>query len=200
MRSLYESILDTDKDITTRAKVKVIVDNMSTHKRVSQEDCKWLEKQVAVWKPIDQDELYDVIENYLKYYGGKRCSLNWIDTSDCTDFTDLFLDSEFNGDISKWNTSKVTTLNSTFCGSEFNGDLSKWDVSNVKSFTGTFAKSVYNKPLKSWKVTKGEDFSYMFRESSFDQDISNWDMGHAVNIKDMFFDCPIKEKYKPEFT
>ena len=44
----------------------------------------------------------------------------------------LFNDSEFNGDISKWNVSNVTNMESMFDSSNFNGDISKWDVSNVR--------------------------------------------------------------------
>jgi surface protein len=44
----------------------------------------------------------------------------------------MFQNSEFNGDISKWNVSNVTTMFRMFYRSRFNGDISKWDVSNVK--------------------------------------------------------------------
>jgi surface protein len=34
---------------------------------------------------------------------------------------------------------------------------------------------------------------------SFNQDISNWDTSNVANMKDMFYNCPIEEKHKPNF-
>ena len=40
--------------------------------------------------------------------------------------------SDFNGDVSKWNTAKVTWMDSMFLkASKFNQDLSKWDTAKV---------------------------------------------------------------------
>jgi surface protein len=43
----------------------------------------------------------------------------------------LFKNSEFNGDISNWNTGNVADMSEMFMYSKFNGDISKWDTSNV---------------------------------------------------------------------
>ena len=43
----------------------------------------------------------------------------------------LFSESQFNGDISKWDVSNVTDMNRMFRKSQFNGDISNWNVSNV---------------------------------------------------------------------
>ena len=45
----------------------------------------------------------------------------------------MFSNSEFNGDISKWNVSNVTNMNAMFNDSIFNQDISNWNVSNVKN-------------------------------------------------------------------
>lgn len=200
MRTLWEAIQDTDERTDAKMVAFLAVQRLLNHKSITKDAIQTLEKQVAVWKPDSQDDLYDVIDAYVKY-AGNRCSLNWIDTSDCTDFTDIFLGSSFNGDISKWNTSKVTTLNSSFTDSKFNGDISDWDVSNVRFFNGTFAQSVFNRDLKKWKVSKGEYFTSMFKNNTkFDKNISNWDMGSAADVSEMFDGCPIRDEYKPAFT
>ena len=83
------------------------------------------------YHPETKDELEDIIKRRIKSEGNE-CDLNDIDTSSITDMSGLFEESEFNGDISRWNVSNVTNMNSMFYGSKFNGDISNWDVSNVK--------------------------------------------------------------------
>ena len=43
----------------------------------------------------------------------------------------MFIDTQFNGDISNWDVSNVTDMASMFWSSPFNGNLSSWEVSNV---------------------------------------------------------------------
>jgi surface protein len=44
----------------------------------------------------------------------------------------MFSNSEFNGDISRWDVSKVTDMSGMFSNSEFNGDISRWDVPSIE--------------------------------------------------------------------
>ena len=50
----------------------------------------------------------------------------------------MFISSQFNGDISKWNVSKVTNMSNMFRYSKFNGDISQWDVSKVTNMDNMF--------------------------------------------------------------
>ena len=43
----------------------------------------------------------------------------------------MFNNSQFNGDISKWDTSNVTNMSWMFHGSKFNGNISNWNFSNL---------------------------------------------------------------------
>ena len=62
--------------------------------------------------------------------------------------------SDFNYDISNWDTSSVTNMKNMFNGcNSFNQDISKWDVSNVTNMDNMF--------------------NYAFE---FEQDIRNWDV------------------------
>ena len=124
--------------------------------------------------PKTKNELKDIIKQKIESEG-KKCDLNDIDTSNITDMSWLFEDSDFNGDISKWNVSKVTNMGGMFFGSKFKGDISNWDVSNVINMYG------------------------MFYKSEFNGDISNWDVSNVTNNAAIFHNCPIKEKYKPKF-
>lgn len=57
-------------------------------------------------KPKTKKELQNIIQNTIDKEG-PDCDLNFINTSEITDMSRLFLRSCFNGDISKWNVSKV---------------------------------------------------------------------------------------------
>ena len=78
-------------------------------------------KNLSEWssyscQPKTKKELEHIIEDRISKEG-PNCDLNDIDVSQITDISWLFEESEFNGDISKW------------------------DVSNVKNMKGIFKKS-----------------------------------------------------------
>jgi len=73
--------------------------------------------------PVNNDNIKNIIKKCIKYYGNK-ISLNWLDTSQVTDMSELFAKSEFNGDISKWDVSSVKNMRLMFCVSKFNSDIS----------------------------------------------------------------------------
>ena len=126
------------------------------------------------YHPKTKDELKDIIKQKIESEGNE-CDLNDIYMGNITNMSSLFEDSDFNGDISKWDVSNIESMNGMFAGSKFNGDISKWDVSNVKYM------------------------SSMFEYSKFNGDISKWDVSNVIFMTGMFDNCPIKEKYKPKF-
>ena len=71
-------------------------------------------------------------------------------------------------------TSLITNMSWMFSWTEFNGNISNWDVSNVINMSG------------------------MFDESTFNQDISNWNIRQDCDIDYLFYNCPIKEEFKPK--
>jgi len=48
---------------------------------------------------VNNDNIKDIIKKCIKYYG-YDINLNWLDTSQVTDMRNMFLNSNFNGDIS----------------------------------------------------------------------------------------------------
>ena len=72
-------------------------------------------------------ELKELINQRIVRYG-YNCNLNDIDVSKIADMSQLFQDSKFNGDISKWNVSRVYNMDYMFYRSQFNGDISDWKV------------------------------------------------------------------------
>ena len=83
--------------------------------------------------PKTKEELKNIIKQRIKSEGNE-VDLNDIDVSQIKDMSSLFEETDFNGDISKWDVSNVTDMNYIFTNCKsFNQDISNWDVSNVKS-------------------------------------------------------------------
>jgi surface protein len=78
--------------------------------------------------------------------------------------SDLFYNSKFNGEISRWNVSNVTNMNLLFKNSKFNGDISKWDVSKVDSMINMFYKSNFTGDLVNWEPYNLEGISHIYNE------------------------------------
>ena len=133
-------------------------------------------KEPYKYFPKTKEKLQDIIKYRIKVEGNE-VNLNDIDVSAINDMSELFLWSDFNGNISGWDVSNVTNMSFMFASCEyFNQDLSNWDVSNVS------------------------DMAFMFNEcESFNQDISAWDVSNVIDMFYMFNKCPIKDEYKPKF-
>ena len=128
------------------------------------------------YHPKTKYELKELVDQLIKERGNKA-NLNDIDTSEITDMSELFYNSDFNGDISEWDVSNVESMDNMFYKSKFtseNGDISNWDVSNVK------------------------DMMYMFCNSKFDGDISQWDVSNVEYMRSMFYKSPL-EKNPPKW-
>ena len=168
MRTLKESIL------SSTASGKAGMTERIKNYDFTPDVVRFLEKQTAFYKVNNNKDIYNVIRVYLSVAGDK-CSLNWIDTSDITDFTGIFTGSDFNGKIDKWDTSKATNMTGLFCcARRFNQDISGWDVSKVEDMSSMFAGA--------W---------------SFNQDLSKWKVRPSCKMRHMFNNCPLKEEYKP---
>lgn len=117
----------------------------------------------------DREELKQLIKAMIDR-DGPNCDLNFIDVSQVTDMSELFIDAplnEFNGDISQWDVSNVTNMRFMFCfNCNFNGDISKWNVSNVKNMESMFLHAHH-----------------------FNRDLSQWDVSNVTNMDGMFDHC-----------
>jgi surface protein len=140
----------------------------------------------------DKWHLKDLIDEAIDKYGNE-CDLNFIDVSNVESMSYMFYDSEFNGDISKWNVSNVENMDGMFCKSNFDGDISKWDVSNVGTMYRMFESSKFNGDISKWDVSNVKYMDCMFEDSKFNGDISKWIpmmKKNGIDFKDL--DLPIK--------
>ena len=96
------------------------------------------------YQPKTKNELKELIDKLIEKRGNDA-DLNDIDTSKITDMHYLFVNSEFNGNISEWDVSNVEDMSYMFKESYFNGDISEWDVSNVKDMNHMFYGSSLEK-------------------------------------------------------
>jgi hypothetical protein len=56
----------------------------------------------------------------------------------------------------------------------------------------------FNQPIGNWDVSNVDDMGSIFYEAnSFNQDLSRWKCKTAIAVH-MFYNCPIKEEYKPK--
>ena len=90
--------------------------------------------------------------------------------------------STFNQDISGWNTSSVTTMEYMFYSAlSFNNNSQPliWSTSNVSSMDSLFAFTPFNQDISGWNTSKVTNMTAMFYDASqFNQDISGWNVSN----------------------
>lgn len=137
------------------------------------------------YRPQTKSDLLSCIANEI-YIQGDAADLNCIDTSCITDMSNIFQNSQFNGDISKWNASNVTDMGCMFHNSKFNGDISGWNTGKVMDMLSTFSNSRFNGDISIWDVGQVIDMEKMFGLSLFNGDISCRDVSNVVDMVDIF--------------
>lgn len=138
-----------------------------------------------VYTPIDTESLKRLVASEIERLG-PNCDLNHIDVSRIDDFTEIFAETKFKGDISKWDVSRARDFSNMFENCPFNGDISNWDVSEGLDFTSMFDQSGFNGDISKWNMSRAEDCTRMFAQSVFNGDISEWDTSSLICMQSMF--------------
>ena len=110
-------------------------------------------------------------------------------TSGIVDMSNLFENTNINGDISHWDTSSVTDMSNMFNGaSAFNQAIGDWDTSGVADMSNMFnGASAFNQAIGDWDTSSVADMIFMFRSASiFNQDIGAWDTSNVTDMSAMF--------------
>ena len=61
-----------------------------------------------------------------------------------------------------------------------------------------FAYSKFNGDISKWNTLKVRNMYRMCQLSQLNKDISNWKISKDCNVDDMFYECPIKDEFKPK--
>jgi len=102
---------------------------------------------------------------------------NDVFTGQVTNFSFLFHNSPFNGDISYWDTSRATSMREMFWNtSNFDGDLSGWRTSLVQDMNATFGYAAsFTGSVQAWDTGSVTDMGRMFLNAPlFNEDLSGW--------------------------
>ena len=87
-------------------------------------------------QPKNKEQLKSLIEYAFNH---NIYNLNFIDTSKITDMSNLFMNCEYDIDVSNWDVSNVKYMYFMFghC-KQFNCDLSRWNTSKAKATLNMF--------------------------------------------------------------
>src|SRR3989339_394073 len=114
-------------------------------------------------------------------------------SSNVTNMWSMFRDAtNFNGNISNWNTSSVVEMGNMFYNAtSFNGNISNWNTSSVTDMNNMFYNATsFNQDLSNWDVSSVTNMDNMFyNATSFNQDLSNWDVSSVINMDNMFYNA-----------
>ena len=140
-------------------------------------------------QPKTKEQLKQLINYAFKH---NIYDLNFIDTSEITDMSKLFINCKYNFDISEWDVSNVENTSYMFyyCNN-FDCDLSNWDVSNVTDMNSMFGFcNKFDCDLSNWDVSNVTGMYYMFGHcKQFDCDLSHWNTSKVKDMKNMFTGC-----------
>jgi surface protein len=90
--------------------------------------------------------------------------------------------SNFDSNISLWNTSNVTNMSYMFSGGWYSPSTTPVDV-----------PMIFNQDISAWNTSNVTNMTYMFacgnRNASFNKNLSNWDTHNVTNMSVMFAGC-----------
>lgn len=115
------------------------------------------------------------------------------DLSNVQDLGSMFREaSNFDGDLSGWNTGNVRNMTSMFNrATNFNGDITTWNTGNVTTMRGMFDRAVnFNSDISNWNVENVTNLGFMFSNAGrFNADLSGWNVGNVTDMEGMFIDA-----------
>jgi surface protein len=128
---------------------------------------------------------------YQKSVSSSNQNIGGWDTSNVTNMSNLFWQSNMNPDLSLWDVKKVTNMYSIFFNSAFSGDVSNWKTESLTEMRFAFGNTtVFNSDLNDWDVSKVTDMSSVFTNATgFNKPLDKWDVSNVTNMAQMFFNA-----------
>ena len=129
-------------------------------------------------KPIvvrDLKTLRKVVLSAINEHG-PSVDLNHVDVGGVNSFNGLFKDTEFCGNVSKWDMSNAEFTNEMFANTPFNGDISKWNIKKLTQANGMFKNSLFNGHVDQWNpsILVFGQINSIFENSAFAQNLTAW--------------------------
>jgi surface protein len=140
----------------------------------------------------DAPDLSNVTDLSYMFYSATQfdADISHWDTSHVTDMGSMFeYATSFNQDLNTWDTSHVTDMTLMFRGaSDFNGAIGDWDISNVWVMYAMFSgASAFNQDIGDWDVSHIGNLAWLFEgATSFNQDIGAWNVSNVGDFQEMF--------------
>ena len=160
------------------------------------------------WFAVINDASETIIRNYAKnvsqpitntavspfVVNGNKIPFNNIVTTLVTAMVSYFEEAtNFNEDISSWDTSNVTNMYAMFFNAiRFNNNgnpnIKNWNTSKVTNMRYTFYRArVFNQPIGSWDTSNVVSMGAMFYDANaFNQPIGSWNTSKVYDMSSMF--------------
>ena len=136
------------------------------------------------------------------FRGCSNLTYNATDAPDLTAVTSLHGmfegATDFNGDLSIWNTENVTDMSSMFeAALRFDGDITSWNTSSVVDMSFMFDRAFrFNQDIANWNTGNVQDMRLMFhRARNFNQNLGNLNISSVTDMTDMLKDSHLGMLY-----
>ena len=138
-------------------------------------------------------EWNNLIDNKIKNY-----SYLWLSLQETTRLAEL--SKLLNIKYKVNSTAELDRIITSIIEINYKANLNWLDVSSIKDMSCIFKDTAFNGDISEWDVSNVINMESMFEYSSFNQDISNWNVDNVKYTRFIFYNCPIKDEYKPNFN
>ncbi len=136
-------------------------------------------------RPSNNQGLKNLVRETIRTQG-PECDLNHILVDRLMNFSEVFKDTSFNGNISQWDTQCMVQAVGMFENCPFNGNISQWNTRSLRQSDRMFFNAKFNGNISRWSVASLKDARSMFEGSCFNGDISKWDT-RCLKVTDRMF-------------
>ena len=142
------------------------------------------------FKPLSYTSDLENLTQAFQSCSDFNSDISWWDTSKVTNTWRCFYGaSQFRSSVADWDMERVENMSEMFYGcTNFRSDMRKWNVSNVTNMSGMLRGSgSWNSPAMEWDTANVTNMAYMFYQCGrFNQPLAEWDVSLVTNMRSMF--------------